>query len=583
MSIAEFSVPRIRVLEPSRRLAQRAGANRWLVLATVAASLPVVVAFARAALHGWWPQGDDAVIGLKVWDVFHGHPPVMGMRSTSGAEDPSLSTHHPGPLEFYLLSVPAALTQYRPVGLLIGTALIGLATLVGLAIAGRRRGGLTLAVLLLAGAVCVQWAVGPETLFRPLNPYPAVLPVLLLLVLAWSLLADDLACMWGYALTASFVAQAHLAYVALVATLTALVAAVGLVRWRRRRDAMWPRPGWRPVSRSGPRHGRRALIVAVACWLPVLVETLRFDPNNFTLMARYATSAPQSAGVGLREAARLVTGLLAPVPRGFSSLPLDGGPGYGAPSTAAQVVGGLLVAVLILVAVRQARARVPSGARNRALGCTVAVIGLAASCASLAVVPAASSTPRYYVVGLWPAVGFAWAVLAWAAVQLVADRWLESSREAAVWRRVRSPLVSVSLLAAGAVVACYSPVSPDWRSLDRVQAASKAVAGRVEDIDDSARPVRIEAGGWVGWLTLSPAVAYRLRVEGHPVYVPQLWPYPQDDDFRRVAVAPADSIPVRIREWNGATWSGPDVGPDAQPAVTFPVGTDGRVEVYVGG
>jgi hypothetical protein len=313
-----------------------------------------------------------------------------------------------------------------------------------------------------------------------------------------------------------------------------------------------------------------------------MVETLRFDPNNLTLMVRYATSAPRDTTVGIREAARLVVGQLAPVPGGFSSLSLDGGWVYRSPSAAVPVIGAVLVALLILVAVGQARTRLSPGAESRALGCFVAVVGLAASCASLALVPASSSTPRYYVVGLWPAVGFAWAVLAWVAVQLVGAWRLGSGHGAARGRLLLRPVVWVSLLAVGGVVACYSPVSPDWAGLERVQAASKAATARVQDLDEPARPVRLEAGGWVGWLTLSPAIAYRLRVEGYPVYVPQLWPYPQDDDFRRVAAAPANSIPVRIRELDGATWSGPDVGPDARPAVTLPVGTNGRVEVYVG-
>ena len=556
--------------------------NRFLLLMAAIASLPVIVNFAGAALHGWWPQGDDAVIALKVGDVFSSHPPVMGMRATTGIADPALSAHHPGPLEFYLLAIPSALVGFRPLGLLLGTAGIGVLTLVAVAVVARRRGGAMLAFFVLTAAVAVQWALGPDVLFRPFNPYPSVLPVLLMLLLAWSLLADDLACMWGFALTASFIVQSHLAYFPPVAALTAFLAAVGCVRWYRRRQVIWPWPGWRPVSRSPVREGRRALVVLGLCWLPVLIETLRFHPNNISLLARYMTSDPGER-YGWHRATALVTAELAPIPGGFSSLSQDNRPIYGGVSLAAQILGVGLVVALLLIAVRRHQLPLPeTTATEAALASIVAVFGLAVMCAAIALIPVSGlPPPRYYIIALWPVVCFAWAVLAWTVGEATWARLSSRTKSFLTSRVGQGQGVPLILIATAALLACNSPVKYSWADVDLAKSASSSVVERVRGVEDSAGPVRIEAGGWIGWGSLSSAIAYRLRLEGHPVYVPLWWPYPQDEDFRKLDAAPPDSTRILIREKRGGTWNGPDPGAGATPAFTRSLGSDASIEVYV--
>lgn len=583
MALAEFSVPRLRIAERGNRLLRWTRANWALVLVTLLATVPVVVAFSRAALHGWWPEGDDAVIGLKVQDIFGGHPPVMGMRSTTGSVNPALAAHHPGPLEFYLLALPSALTGFHPIGLLVGTAAIGVVTLVAVSLVAHRRGGLLLTMPVLAGALAVQWAVGPEVLFRPLNPYPAVLPVLLLLLLTWSLLVGDLACMWGYALTASFVAQAHLAYLPVVLALTALLAAVGVFRWYERRHAIWPLPGWRPLRRPGTaRPGRRAIVVLALCWLPVVVETLRFDPDNLAQLMRYATSDRQGDGIGWGTAASLVTGELAPIPGGFSALTQDNGPLYHGTSALAQVLGVCLVGALLFIAVQWRRLPLPAvTARAIATASAVALYALVATCATVALIPISGLTPRYFIIGLWPAVAFAWAVLGWTVAEMARVRLSAQDRPALLPVQAYSMGASLILLAMAAVLACFSPVGLSWTNTDRAKAASDALAARLSKTADSGGTVRIEAGGWVGWGSLSSAIAYRLEHDGHRAYVPSLWPYPQDDDFRKLDAAPPGATRILIRERVGSTSYGPDPGAGVSPVVALPLGKDGRVEVFV--
>jgi hypothetical protein len=54
-----------------------------VLLAGLAAALPVIVATIRAAANGWVPLGDDAIIVVRSYDVLSSHPPLLGPYSTS--------------------------------------------------------------------------------------------------------------------------------------------------------------------------------------------------------------------------------------------------------------------------------------------------------------------------------------------------------------------------------------------------------------------------------------------------------------------------------------------------------------------
>ena len=68
--------------------------------------LPFVVALVRAFSDGWIASGDEANIATRALDVFSHHPPLTGLPSTSNLYGDLIATHHPGPIEFYLLAVP---------------------------------------------------------------------------------------------------------------------------------------------------------------------------------------------------------------------------------------------------------------------------------------------------------------------------------------------------------------------------------------------------------------------------------------------------------------------------------------------
>jgi hypothetical protein len=105
-------------------------------------------------------------------------------------------------------------------------------------------------------------------------------------------------------------------------------------------------------------------------------------------------------------------------------------------------------------------------------------------------------------------------------------------------------------LAGAALLACASPVPTDWTDVDRARLASDAVATEIHRLGLQHHPVKVEAGGFVGFASLSAPVAYRLWSDGAPVYLSSLWPYPQDDDFRSAGAAPRDATLVLINEYN---------------------------------
>jgi hypothetical protein len=108
---------------------------------------------------------------------------------------------------------------------------------------------------------------------------------------------------------------------------------------------------------------------------------------------------------------------------------------------------------------------------------------------------------------------------------------------------------------------------------------SEAVAARIVRIGAQDDAVRLEADGFVGFGSIAASVAYRLRSQGTPVFLSSLWPFPQDDDFRRVEAAPPDATRVLIHESSGAGSSTPPVGVGA-PVLAVTMAT-GIIEVYV--
>ncbi|TWP34196.1 hypothetical protein [Leekyejoonella antrihumi] len=272
----------------------------WIV--TVMLVLPLFWWTASLIARGWIPQGDQALIAIGSHDVFSTHPPLLGMRSTSSLTAPGVYAHHPGPLQFYVLALPYLLTAYHPFGILLGCLATTLA-FVALALHSAHRAAALPGLLVATGVIAVLELQFGEELVLPLNMWPPIIGLVAVQMLGWRLFLGQLSALPWYAVCASYVAQVHIEFAPVVGLLTVALLLTGLVRWRRRRGAFWPLPGFRRQSEAPRwrRHGWVTSALVLVCWFPVLVDLVKDSPSNATELLRMATTpSPKSVGLGFR-------------------------------------------------------------------------------------------------------------------------------------------------------------------------------------------------------------------------------------------------------------------------------------------
>jgi hypothetical protein len=260
----------------------------WLVVVTLAAVLPIVVAAVRALTGDWYPIGDNAVIVLRGRDVLTEHHPLLGTW-TSASLEADTDFNNPGPLLFDAIALPAKLDLAA--GTVIGVAILNSAAIILAVLFARRVGGLLGALGVGAASVGLSWAMGSALLIEPWQPHAIVFPFLLVLVCAWALAAGDLLALPVGIVAGSLVVQSHLSYALLVPALLGFglgVAIAFLRRERRRTPSDWP-----AARRRVRRVGLVSLVVLLLCWAQPLVEQFTADDGN---LGRVATSAGRGEG-----------------------------------------------------------------------------------------------------------------------------------------------------------------------------------------------------------------------------------------------------------------------------------------------
>lgn len=244
--------------------------SRWAApVAILLALVPLVTSAISMAVRvgtDYRPQADQAWIELQIRDI--GHLPVLlGPYSRFG-------WFHPGPLLYYVLWLPYRLTGSTAVSLVIAALVVNGAAIAGIALIAKRRGGLTLVLVTLLLLGLFERALGAQFLRDVWNPSITVLPLVLLVFLAWTASAGDVWAVPVAAAIATFLVQTHVSYGLMVGTLT-LGAVAGLVVTERRRAPASPERRrayvWGAVITAG---------VLVVLWLPVLVQQLFREPGN---------------------------------------------------------------------------------------------------------------------------------------------------------------------------------------------------------------------------------------------------------------------------------------------------------------
>ncbi len=274
--------------------------TRWMLFVALGlVALPFVLVMLRiAGREHPATNGDDALIELRVSDVFTHRTPLLGSYQRYG-------WNQPGPLYFYLLAIPYRLFGQSFTTIQITVALANLTAVCVVILVIRRRFGDIAA--LWAGAVLAV-AVHGMTLRYVIDPWePSIAGLLLvaLVVLGYDAARGNTRSWYGVVLLGSLLAQAY-ASVALVAVGVAAAAIAGGVV-RRARATQQGRARERVVRPLALAAG-----LTIIAWIPPLLEQLRHDPGNVTLMLRFFRSSHDTLGAkNALRALRLETGLSA--------------------------------------------------------------------------------------------------------------------------------------------------------------------------------------------------------------------------------------------------------------------------------
>ncbi len=251
---------------------------------TVVALVPVFVVVLQRAGRNYLPVQDQAVIDLRVRDVFtfSANTPLVGAYDRFG-------WCHLGPAMYYLVA-PFAWIFSDPAW----ATLVGFALLQGVAVAWTARlawktGGLRWTVIWLSILSLSYVATGPWILQEVWNPHVAF-PFFVLFLLQCLLVArGDRRRLLGLAFVGSFLVQTHVGYLVLVAILS-LWALVHLVLHTRRLKSGPDRRSWIPP-----------VVTLVVMWFPPLVldPILHFPGNVVNLVNFYLRTGSQTPIIGL--------------------------------------------------------------------------------------------------------------------------------------------------------------------------------------------------------------------------------------------------------------------------------------------
>ena len=474
----------------------------WILAAILA--LPLLVWVLRWNGEGWIPQGDQAIIAFKTQDVFSGHPPVMGMRSTSANTVEASAAHHLGPMQFYLMAPFYAAFGWQPIGLLVGGAAMG-ATFIAISVRQAwhvaKWPGVALAVFCVVGVELSMRAV----LVLPWNPYPPTLGLVAVLITAWRLVRGGARALPWFIGTASFVLQANLYYVPVMAPLLLGLVGLGLLRWWRRRGMIWPLPGEGSVYDDVPlwqRPGVVALAVGLVCWAPSIAELFLYSPNN------------------LEELLALADGT-------FSLVRI---------AEAVAAVG--VIAAIVWLTMRRGRPSHAAAAR-----CVAVLIGLGVGAAYVL----GGSARAPYASMAWAVPYFAFGALAWPFVRHATQRLRRVNARALVGTGGVVAVVAGLLTAPSASFA--SPgTAEQLRNSDTSRATIDEAVKLIERRVIGTPSIEVLGGGVQSSFGDSPALMLELSHRGYDTYTVRPWPNDEDDDMRSSKNAPPKRVVIVLHE-----------------------------------
>ncbi len=421
----------------AHRQPEAAARRRTPVLAFgLAASVPILVAAIRAVAVEWTPTGDRAYFAVRAFDVLSDRTPLLGPWSSGATAAVGEVVYSPGPLLYWLLAIPARWLD--PSTLQVTSGLVNVASVIGLLGLAYRRGGAGL-FFATAVAVPIMTASLPGDTHSDLwNSSAPLFPFALLVFLCWSVACGEYRFLPLTVLVASFATQTHLTF-AIPAAGILLVGVVGLVLSRPSRRAL----PWVIA----------AVLTALVCWTPPLIDQAANSPGNLSLLVDAATTSQPTLGLKAGWHALVHTVGVPPWWLQSPRTPIERVVDL---SSAASTVGA---ASTLLVLAGLTGVALLGWRRKRADVCAAGALGLAL-CVGVTV--DAASTPQAVFVTVdytmrWASVGgmCVWLLLGWSLLALALP-----GRHPAPNRVVA--LVALAVVAAvGAVVAIVADHQPD--------------------------------------------------------------------------------------------------------------------------
>jgi hypothetical protein len=343
---------------------------------------------------------DQGLIELQTSDVGR-HPVLVGPYARDG-------WNHPGPALFYALAVPYRLAGSHSIGLGLGALLINGLAISGMAVVVRRRGGLPLMLLTLAGCAVLMRSLGSAFLRDPWNPYITVLPFGLLVLVTWGMTCGEAWALPVGVGVASFCVQTHVGYAPIAIPLLVWGATWLVLTRRRRGDADEDHEKRR---RDLVRAAAVAAAVLVVMWLPAAIQQLTESPGNLTEVVEDFTGA-NGLKHSIADGYRVVAGQFGLVPQWVTGR-VEVDPFSGQPLLLYSAPPPLLLIPFGVAAVAFWRWRLSEGSR------LVATLTLTLALGVFAVSRVTGPAYEYRLRWTWFLATLAMVVVAWAALTLV--------------------------------------------------------------------------------------------------------------------------------------------------------------------
>ena len=375
-----------------------------VALGVTLAPLVVAVLVLLVTVRGrYFPYSDNALIELQTRDVGR-HPVLIGLYSRS-------DWAHPGPMLFYLLAPFYRLVGGWSIGMNLGALAINGASVAGMALIARRRGGTPLMLCTLLGCALVMRTIAADELRDPWNCWVTTLPYGLMIFLTWSLMAGEAWALPVATVVASYLAQTHVGFVIQALPVLALGA------------------GWLIATR--PRDQRRTLIRPVGLsvalgallWSPVVIDILVSAPSNLRRTFRYFRHTAEGPHT-LAQSWRVVTGQFTLSPEwltGKKPLSFGGQSPFLWHSPTPWLLGFLVLAVVSLW-----RSGRPEPRR------LVILLGATFAISILAVMRTVGLASDYRLRWTWIVAMVAFAAVLWAGWQAIDRRWPQVAAKALV-------------------------------------------------------------------------------------------------------------------------------------------------------